>query len=123
MTRENFLSILESQHKSGLSIKSFCRNEAYYPATFYYWKKKFCSFDSNTSPARANDHAEDFAPVRFSSPKRPSTKSAAEDLSKELNEIMIELPTGIKIHFRGACESEVAMRLITQMYSGHVLSQ
>ena len=28
MTKEIFLSILESQRKSGLSIKSFCRNEA-----------------------------------------------------------------------------------------------
>lgn len=123
MTREAFLSLLKRQRKSGLTIIAFCRNEAYPTATFYYWKKKFCTQGPNSSPSRANDHAEDFAPVRFSAPQRPHTTSATGDLSKGQNEIMIELPTGIRIHFRGACESEAAMRLITQMYSGHVLSE
>ena len=121
MTKAAFHSILERQRKSGLTIVAFCRNEAYPTATFYYWKKRFCSSGSTCSPA--NDHSEDFAPVRFPAPQKPRTTSSAGDLSKEMNEIMIEFPTGIKIHFRGACELEAAMRLITQMYSGHVLSE
>ena len=123
MNKERFLTVLDRQRKSGLSVKAFCRNEAYYPATFYYWKKKFCISDSDTSPSVAKTHSEDFAPVRFPELQSSFTTPATEDLAKVLNEIMIKLPTAIDIRFRGSCESESAMRLITQMCSGHVLPQ
>jgi putative transposase len=124
MTKEAFLAILERHRKSGLSIKKFCRNEAYYPATFYYWKSKFCSSSSNVSVGSGtNNHIEDFAPVRFPAPQRTLSSSTTEDLSHVNNEIKIELPSGINIHFSGSACAKSAMRLITQMYSDHVLSQ
>jgi putative transposase len=121
MTKAGFLAILERHRNSGLSIKKFCRNEAYYPATFYYWKSKFCSSVSD-APAVSGDNndIEAFAPVRFPAPQRAVSTSTSEDLPHVDNEIMIELPSGIKIRFRGVHESEVAMRLINQMYSSHV---
>ena len=116
MTKESFLAILERHRKSGLSIKKFCMNEAYYPATFYYWKSKFCSSNSNSSSdSLSRDISEDFAPVCFPASQRRFSSSGAE--------IMIELPSGVKIHFSGSSGTESAMRLITQMYSGHVLPQ
>ena len=78
--------LLERQCQSGLSVKAFCRNKAYYSATFYYWKKKFCALVPTGSPPRTNDHAEDFAPVRFPAPQRQKNTSAAGDL----DEIMVE---------------------------------
>ena len=116
--------ILERQRNSGLTIREFCMNEVYPPATFYYWKSKFCSSNMQSSAGSCvKDVSEDFAPLRFPVSRRPFTSPAVEDSPKVLNEIMIELPSGIKIHFRGANESKVAMRLISQMYSGHVLPQ
>ena len=120
MTKEGFFAILERHRNSGLSIKKFCRNEAYYPATFYYWKSKFCSSGSE-SPAVSDDNSfiEDLAPVRFPAPQT----STVDDLPKVLSEIRIELPSGINIHFSGSAGTESAMRLITQMYRDHVLPQ
>ena len=114
MTKMSFLSILERQRTSGLSVKRFCKNEAYSTATFYYWKSKFCSSNSN-SPADsfAKNISEEFASVCFPASQKRFTSSGAE--------IIIELPSGIKIHFSGSAGTESAMRLITQMYSGHVL--
>ena len=123
MTKEGFQLLLERQRKSGLSVKAFCRNEAYYSASFYYWKKKFCSADSNSSQVRANEVGEDFAPLRFPVPPRPTVLATAEDLPVEMDEIMIELPSGIKIRFRGSYKPGAAIQLINQLHSGRVLSQ
>jgi putative transposase len=121
MSREVFQSIIERQRRSGLTVKGFCRNEAYSTASFYYWKRKFSTPYTNSFPAQKN-LTEGFAQVRFPAAKSECTPSTSGDMSKELHEIMIELPGNIKIHFRGSNESEVAMRLITQIYSDHVLS-
>jgi putative transposase len=116
MTKEAFLAVLERQRAGGLSVKRFCRNEAYSTATFYYWKNKFCSSNSNLSAdSCAKNISEEFAPVCFPASQRRFASSGSE--------IMIELPSGIKIHFGGVAGTESAMRLITQMYSGHVLPQ
>lgn len=123
MTREAFAAIFERQCASGLTIKEFCMNEGYSSSSFYFWKRKFCSSGSESFPARSKGHTEDFAPVRFPVQQRPHTTSVSGDLQGSLNEIVIELPSGVKIHFRGACESESAMRLITQIYNSHVLPQ
>jgi len=89
MTKDSFLAILGRHLKSGLSIKKNCSNEAYYSATFYYWKSKLCSsvFDV---PAASGDNSfiEDFAPVRFPAPQKPFSSSTGGDLP----EIRIELP-------------------------------
>jgi putative transposase len=126
MTKDAFFMILERQRNSGLTIREFCMNEGYYPATFYYWKSKFCSSHSPipvSAGSCVKDISEDFAPVRIAASRRLSAPPAAEGSPKGLNEIMIELPTGIKIHFRGINETKAAMRLIGQIYTGHVLPQ
>ena len=123
MTKESFDLLLRRLSKSGLSVSAFCRNEAYSIASFYYWKKKFNIFSSVDSPIGVKDHAEDFAPLSFPVSQSTNAVSTAEDYPKGLNEIMIELPVGVKIHFRGACESAAAMRFINQIYSSHVLSE
>jgi hypothetical protein len=35
-----FISLLERQKESGLSVRGFCSNEGIAPSTFYYWQKK-----------------------------------------------------------------------------------
>ncbi|WP_163176606.1 transposase family protein [Bacteroides sp. 51] len=41
MSKEDFLSILDRQQQSGLTIKDFCENEAYSVSCFHYWKSKY----------------------------------------------------------------------------------
>ena len=122
MSGEVFESIMKRQRQSGLTIKGFCRNGAYSTASFYYWKKKFSTPGSTSSPTCTKNLSEGFVPVRFPA-KREYTPSVLGEFPKEEHEIMIELPGSIKIYFRGSSESEIAMRLITQIYSGHVLSE
>jgi hypothetical protein len=51
------------------------------------------------------------------------SSSPAPDLPREVNEIMIAFPVGVNIHFRGPRGTREAIRLISQMYSSHVLPQ
>ena len=96
-------------------------NEAYSPSNFYYWKSKYCSPNLQVSAdCREKAISEDFVPVRFPVSDR-FTPSASEDSPKVVNEIIIELPAGVKIHFRGANESKVAFGIISKICSGHVL--
>jgi len=120
MSKAGFDLILERQRKSGLTIKEFCMNEAYSLTNFYFWKRKFCTSGHSRSPEGVKGSTGDFAPVRLPVSERPFTTPDKEDLSGGLHEILMELPGGIKIHFRGVGECEVAIRLINQMYSGHV---
>jgi len=123
MTKRAFLALLERQRKSGLSMKEFSMNEGYSPSNFYYWKSKFCVPNSQVSAnCGENDVSEDFVPVLFLVSDR-FTPSASEDSPKVVNEIIIELPAGVKIHFRGTNESKVALGLISKICSGHVLPQ
>jgi len=121
MTKRVFRAILERQRASGLSIREFCQNESYNPASFHYWKSKFgftCS-QGATGHQASNDSA-DFVPVRFQATTGPPIPTG-EEVTKALDAIMIELPTGIKIYFRGSFGTQAATQLITQMYTGHVL--
>jgi hypothetical protein len=123
MTKRAFLVLLERQRKSGLSMKEFSLNEAFAPSNFYYWKSKYCPSSSQVyTDIGEKDISEDFAPVRFPVAKC-LTSSASEDLPKWINGIMIELPSGIKIHFRGVDESKAALGIISQICSSHVLPQ
>jgi len=104
----------------------FCRNESYNPASFHHWKSKFGFTNQNATPGgRPNEPSEDFAPVRLSVSQGPLAPVVAmpEEEIKALDAIMIELPVGIKIHFSGSLGTKAAMGLISQMYSGHVLSE
>ena len=126
MTKRAFRAILERQHSSGLSIREFCQNESYSPASFHYWKSKFGFTNPNAAPVnRSNEQPEDFAPVRFSVTQRPlaPVTPTQEEETTTPDAIMIELPVGIKIHFSGSLGTKAAMGLISQMYSGHVLSE
>jgi hypothetical protein len=38
--REKFARLIESQKKSGLTVKMFCSNEGIAPSSFYYWQKR-----------------------------------------------------------------------------------
>jgi len=115
--------ILERQRQSGLSIREFCMNESYHAASFHYWKSKFgFTGRGEVTGNETNNHTEDFAPVRF--PVAPRlTVPSAEVETKETDAIMIELPEGVKIHFRGSYGTKAAMGIISQMYSSHVLPE
>ncbi|MGL4412224.1 MAG: IS66 family insertion sequence element accessory protein TnpA [Bacteroidales bacterium] len=109
MNKEEFLSILDRQRQSGLSIKDFCENEAYPASCFYYWKSKYAL----SSKVKVDNPVDDFAPVRFSSPPAYSESNLNDSLRDE--SITIEFPTGMKIHFRGSTHSTTALQVITQI--------
>ena len=126
MTKRAFRAILERQRSSGLSIREFCQNESYSPASFYHWKSKFGFTNPNAARVnRSNEQPEDFAPVNFCDTQGQLTPVVArrEEETTTPDAIMIELPVGIKIHFSGSLGTKAAMGLISQMYSGHVLPE
>ena len=116
MDKEEFIEILKRQQSSRLNVKAFCANESYSESSFHYWKGKFglTRPHKNYPPEMPSPV---FAPVSFESPK-----SAATNVSSD-NSIVIDYPNGIRIRFSGERQLESAMNLITQIYSGHVLSE
>ncbi|MGL5981545.1 MAG: IS66 family insertion sequence element accessory protein TnpA [Phocaeicola sp.] len=115
MNKDEFLSILDRQRQSGLTIKDFCENEVYPASCFYYWKSKYGFSDK----APSSKPLDGFAPVRFSSP-RACSESNLQDVPSD-ESITIEFPTGMKIHFRGRSQSATALQVITQISCAHVL--
>jgi len=123
MTKRAFRVILERQRSSGLTIREFCLNESYNPASFHHWKSKFGFISSKEGSVNESDTCtEALAPVRFPT-DATLTGVSAEEKPKEMDGIMIELPAGVKIHFRGSIGTKAAMGIISQMYSSHVLPE
>ena len=122
MTKDSFVEILNRQRESGLSIKDFCKNEAYTESSFYYWKSKF----GFARPYHHHSHEEtgDFSPIHLSSPKSVANKPVTNEASNHpAAEISIELPNGVNLHFKGMSESQLALRFISQICSCDVLSK
>lgn len=119
MSKEEFLEILSRQHQSGLTIKDFCVNEAYTESSFYYWKGKFGL--SRAYHGDKSSSLEEFAPVNLSS--CPTSRPTSDSVSMGCGEIRIEFPGGIIARFSGMAESHVAMQLLTQICSHHVLPE
>jgi len=121
ISKEEFSLILERQQQSGLSIKDFCSNESYTISSFHYWKSKF-----GFSRAYNNHHREPssnkLAPVSINLPaKNPIQPSAFQSSSK--GEIKIKFPGGIQVSFTGSTQTEIAIHLLNQICSAHVLSE
>lgn len=121
ISKEEFIMILERQQKSGLSIKDFCENESYTRSSFYYWKSKY----GLTRPY--NNHIDGtppdkLAPININLPvKNPvSSPPAGRD---GRGEITIKLPSGVQINFKGRTQSGIAMSLLDQILSCHVLPE
>ena len=122
VSKEEFLAILERQQKSGLSIKDFCANESYTVSSFHYWKSKFGlsrSYNNNTSEAPTST----LAPISINLPvKSPATVSGTSPRSSQ-GEIRIKLPGGIQVSFIGSAQTEIAINLLNQICSRHVLPE
>ena len=122
MQKESFVEILERQQASGLTIKDFCRDEAYTESSFYYWKSKF-GF-SRSYHHHSHEERADFSPIRFSSEKNSVDERAMDEVSAATSsEISIELPNGVNIRFKGMSESKLALGFISQICSCDVLSK
>lgn len=120
MSKEKFQSVMEYQLLSGLSVSDFCHNENYPVSTFYYWRRKF-GFSASRIQSTITDSGLSFAPVRIEKQEVSSTPFQERD--SERGEILVELPTGIKIYFRGQKESHSGLEFITQIVSRHVLPE
>ncbi len=122
VSKEEFLAILERQQKSGLSIKDFCANEFYTVSSFHYWKSKFGlsrSYNNNTPEVPTDT----LAPISINRPvKTPATVSGIST-RKSQGEIRIKLPGGIQVSFIGSAQAEIAMNLLNQICSRHVLPE
>jgi putative transposase len=122
VSKEEFLAILERQQKSGLSIKDFCANESYTVSSFHYWKSKFRLTRpyNNNLPEAPTDT---LAPISISRPvKSPATVSGISSRNSQ-GEIRIKLPGGIQVSFIGSAQAEIAMNLLNQICSRHVLPE
>lgn len=120
MSKDDFLSILNRQQQSGLTIKDFCENEAYSVSCFHYWKSKYRLNRPYGSGSPSS--SPEFAPVNFHPSSPASCTRLPGDVFSE-GAITIEFPSGIKIHFRGHSESGTALQIITQLCHSHVLPE
>ncbi|MDR0745839.1 MAG: IS66 family insertion sequence element accessory protein TnpB [Mediterranea sp.] len=120
MSKEDFLSILNRQQQSGLTIKDFCENESYSVSCFHYWKSKYGL--NRPYGSGSSSPSTGFAPVSFRSVSPASCKRLLCDSSTD-EAITIEFPSGVKIHFRGTSESSTALQIITQLCHHHVLPE
>lgn len=119
MSKEEFVVILERQQKSGLSVKDFCANESYTLSSFHYWKSKFGLTRSNHNYAREIITPGELAPISFNLPeKRRASLPKSEPGNHD--EIMIKLPSGVQVSFKGNAQAEIAMKLLNQIFSTHV---
>jgi len=110
MQKESFVEILERQQASGLTIKDFCRDEAYTESRSYHH--------------HLHEERADFSPIRFSSEKNSVDERAMDEVSAATSsEISIELPNGVNIRFKGMSESKLALGFISQICSCDVLSK
>ncbi|MDD3939898.1 MAG: IS66 family insertion sequence element accessory protein TnpB [Patescibacteria group bacterium] len=122
VSKEEFLAILERQQKSGLSIKDFCANESYTVSSFHYWKTKFGLTRSY------NNHAPEaptstLAPISINLPVKAPVSSPASSPRSSQGEIRIKLPGGIQVSFIGTAQAELAINLLNQICSRHVLPE
>lgn len=118
-SKEDFSVILERQQQSGLSIKDFCSNEAYTVSSFYYWKSKF-GFSRSYNNHRRETSPNKLAPVSFNLPAKNSVQSSILQHSSK-GEIKIKFPSGIQVSFTGSAQREIAIHLLNQICSAHVL--
>jgi putative transposase len=122
VSKEEFLAILERQQKSGLSIKDFCENESYTVSSFHYWKSKFGlsrSYNNNTPKAPTDT----LAPISINLPVKAPVTAPVSSSRNSQGEIRIKLPGGIQVSFIGSAQSEIAMNLLNQICSRHVLPE
>lgn len=106
MSKEEFLTVYERQQSSGWTIRDFCENESYSASCFHYWKKKFGLSHAYTNhPKKVSE--DTFIPLHFShSGKHPSAPNT---------DVIIELPSGIKIRLDSRGNPELLLGLIHKL--------
>ena len=114
MSKEEFLAIYERQRSSGLSIKDFCDNESYPASNFHYWKRKYGLSHPYTKHAGPTE--DSFIPLNINHTPAIPTSTCA------VNNVTIELPSGIKIHLNSLSNPEIIYGLISKLCC-HVLPE
>lgn len=120
ISKEEFRVILERQQQSGLSVKDFCSNESYTVSSFHYWKSKFGFSGPYNNHQQKESSVHNLAPVSFNLPsKSPVNTYVSKGSSK--GEIKIKFPGGVQVSFIGSAQTEIAIHLLNQICSAHVL--
>lgn len=115
MSQEEFQSILERQHSSGLTIKDFCENESYTVSSFHYWKSKY-GLTRPYHPQRPVDTG--FVPINLTPGVQHSSMTTGPT-----NQIEIEYPNGIKIRLNHFSDLQSASLFLSQTLRTHVLPE
>jgi putative transposase len=114
-SKEEFKAILDRQQQSGLSIRDFCSNEVYTVSSFHYWKSKFGFARPYRNQSRGESIPEGFAPVSLKSAlSGTDVSSPAQGMNQ--GAITIKFPGGVEVSFSGHQQTEIALRLLNQLY-------
>lgn len=122
ISKEEFIRILERQQESGLSIKDFCENESYTRSSFYYWKSKFGVSRPYNNHLKEAPSGE-LTPISIHLPEKNQPAPRPAGRNSRGGEITIKFPGGIHASFKGGAQSGMAMNLLNQILSGHVLPE
>ncbi|NLX66189.1 MAG: IS66 family insertion sequence element accessory protein TnpB [Bacteroidales bacterium] len=120
ISKEEFIKILERQRKSGLSIKDFCENESYTQSSFYYWKSKY-GLDRSYNNHAGDSTVMELTPIKINPPAKRASPSSHAVKNVHGGEITVILPGGVRVSFKGGAQCEMAMGLLDQIFSSHVL--
>lgn len=104
--------VISEHHKSGLSVREFCRQEGVSEPSFYQWRKKLASVCSTASPpkqattANENRSLEDsvpaFLPITVLDSHEPE-RNATPNNSRPTSSIAeITTPGGYELRFSNA---------------------
>jgi hypothetical protein len=93
-TAEQWKEILADFKRSGLSQERFCKREGIASATFYEWNRKL---NFAPAPATLATRPGGFVEVCLPSQPPPVRQSVTEPLA----EVVVELPYGVVLRFRG----------------------
>ena len=148
INQDIFDELIARQQESGLSIREFCKQEKVSISKFYSLRRKFLP---RSHKAESPLESIGFAPIRITDTPKvtpvvapvitpeiapavtpkitsevtpPVTHAVASTVTPDsLPEIVINLPSGVAIHFRGMCESNLVSTVLTQICQSYVLSK
>lgn len=110
MTKEEFASLQELHHSSGLSLLKFLKQEQISYSTYNYWKRK-STYSLNQEPANSESA---LAPITI---KAPGVFPASS-----VSGMTLLFPNGVRAHLSAGMEDSASL-LINQYNCCHVLSE
>jgi hypothetical protein len=99
MKESSYRKLIEEQEQSGLSVRDFCSNQGFAPATFYNWKKRL----------REKEAPQGFVPLVVRDKAVPVLENKQRNDNRSLE---FTFPNGTKLKLTGELDLSVLKAII-----------